>query len=80
MGTQFLRRYIGSSGTARVQLISLLGLMLLLSRCGPSGDSGSLSQQAARNPQLEQEAVGNLLTLYQEALRQEDIDRLQELL
>jgi hypothetical protein len=54
--------------------------LLFLSQCGGGEESGSLSPLAERNLQLEHRAVEELLTLYQEALRQEDIDRLQELL
>jgi sugar lactone lactonase YvrE len=65
---------------ARWRILGLLGLLLLLSRCSGGEKSGSLSPQAERNLQLERQAVENLLTLYQTALRQEDIDRLQTLL
>jgi sugar lactone lactonase YvrE len=80
MGKQFLSRHIAGSWTVGWCLRGLLGLLLLLSHCGSGEESGSLSPPAQRNPQLEQRAVENLLSLYQTAWREEDIDRLQELL
>ena len=80
MGKQCLSRYLASSWTAGLRVFGLLALVLLLSRCGSGEESGSLSPPAARNLPFEQQAVANLLTLYQTALRQEDIDQLQELL
>ncbi|HEY7489549.1 MAG TPA: hypothetical protein VIH59_00360 [Candidatus Tectomicrobia bacterium] len=71
---------MASSRTARRRVLGLLGLLLLLLRCNGGEESGSLSPPAERNLQLEQQAVENLLGLYQTAWREEDIDRLQELL
>lgn len=57
----------------------LPGVLLCLTQCNPSGGNGELSPMPKSNPELEREAVENLLTLYRIALLQGDIDRLQEL-
>lgn len=58
----------------------LLGLCLMLLGCDNSGSSGTVSAPPAATPQLEDAAVQELVRLYQRALIQEDIDRLQSLL
>ena len=60
--------------------ILLVMLPLLLSRCSPSGDRVGLSTPAdTASPQVERQAIANLVQLYREAVIQEDIDRLQSL-
>jgi hypothetical protein len=44
-------------------LPSLLGLVLLLLGCEPSGDSDALSTPTTPGPRVEQQAVDNLLQL-----------------
>jgi hypothetical protein len=58
----------------------LLGLVLLLAGCEPSGDSDTLSTSTTPGPRVEQQAVDNLLQLYGQTLQHEDIERLQALL
>lgn len=73
-------RFLVRHGASVHRLLGMLGLTLLLVGCDGGGGSGNLSPQAGPNPQLEQQAVQNLLDLYRTALLQEDIDRLQALL
>lgn len=61
-------------------LLGLLGLVGCLLGCDGGGSSGSISAPSATNPQLDQAAVQEVLKLYQSAVLQEDIDRLQMLL
>jgi hypothetical protein len=75
------------AGAAAVRgVLMLLGLALGLVGCGGGGDSGSLEPRAGSDaappstPPAEQEAVKNLLDLYQTAVVQEDIDQLQAIL
>ena len=63
----------------RQNLCVLLGLGLLLAGCSTS-DHHNVTAPTAASPQLEQQAIANLLDLYRQALLQEDIDRLQALL
>ena len=58
----------------------LMGLVLFLGSCDTGGESGEISEPTTPRPQLAQQAIANLLDLYRTALRQEDIDRLQDLL
>lgn len=60
-------------------LCVLLGLALLWAGCGTS-DNRTLTAPTAASPQLEQQAIITLLDLYRQALLQEDIDRVEELL
>src|SRR6266699_3129357 len=62
----------------RKTLCVLLGLGLLLAGCGTS-DHHNVTAPTAASPQLEQQAITNLLDLYRQALLQEDIDRLHKL-
>ncbi len=57
----------------------IYGIMLLAIGCSPGGESGSLSSPMPSVPQLEQQAIANMLELYRQAVLQEDIDRLQAL-
>jgi hypothetical protein len=57
-----------------------MGLVLFLGSCDTGGESGEISEPTTPRPQLAQQAIANLLDLYRTALRQEDIDRLQDLL
>jgi hypothetical protein len=61
-------------------LLGLLGLVFLLISCGDGEERTSLSPLPIVTPALEHEVIDALLTLYPEAMRQEDIDRLAELL
>jgi len=61
-------------------LAVLVGLSLGLIGCQPSGDSTLQSAPVTPTSRTESQAVDNLLQLYSQALRQEDIDRLQALL
>ena len=65
------------------QLIRLQPLLLLLSLylagCTSGGDQGQATAPAP-SPQVERQALDNLLTLYQEAVVAEDSDRLLALL
>jgi len=58
----------------------LCGLGLVLVGCQGSGTQGHLTPQAEPAPAVTRQAVDNLLDLYQTALRQADIDRLEALL
>jgi hypothetical protein len=60
--------------------LAFVALSLLFLGCNSGGDSGNLSQQTTFSSAREEEVVKSLLNVYQTALRQEDIDRLQELL
>lgn len=53
--------------------------MLCVAGCSAS-DNQTLTAPTTASPQLEQQAIDNLLELYRQALLQEDIDRLQVLL
>ena len=55
-------------------------LVLLLTGCQGSGNEGRLAPQASAAPAVERQAVDNLVRLYQTALRQADIDRVEALL
>lgn len=57
----------------------IYGIMLLAIGCSPGGESGSLSSPMPSVPQLEQQAIANMLELYRQAVLQEDVDRLQTL-
>jgi parallel beta-helix repeat protein len=61
-------------------LLVLLVLPLLLASCDPGGSQGRLSSSGSPGAQAEQQVVTSLLTLYQQTIVQEDIDRLQALL
>jgi hypothetical protein len=58
----------------------LLLLSLLLCGCDPGGGQGSLSTPDDPIAPAEQQVIQRLLALYQEAVIEEDIDRLQALL
>lgn len=62
-------------------LVVFLCLPFLLLGCQPSGDQvGDITSPTSPSAQVEQQAIGNVLDLYREALVNEDIDRLQSLL
>lgn len=52
---------------------------LLATGCTPEGENGTVASPTAPGVQVQRAAVENLLTLYRQAMLQEDIDRLQEL-
>ena len=81
MQTNTDRRGARQWARAGMTLCLTVVLPLLLSRCSPSGDSGGFSPPSENpGPQLEQQAIANLVQLYREAVVQEDIDRVQSLL
>ena len=74
------RRSVGYAGHIGRPLGVLLGLGLLLAGCNNSGNQGGLTPQSGSTPALERQAVDNLLTGYRTALRQADIDLVDDLL
>ena len=72
----------GDRHWAKVWMAFILTVLLplLLSRCSPSGDSVDVTHPSAPSPQVEQQAIENLVALYQQAVLQEDIDRFETLL
>ena len=60
--------------------VGLLGLVMLLASCSPSGDSDLAALSEAPSAKVEAQAIRNLLDLYRDAVFNEDIDRLQALL
>ena len=60
--------------------VLLLVLLLCLVSCTSGGDQGQATAPSAPSPQVERQAIDNLLALYQEAVVAEDSDRLQALL
>jgi hypothetical protein len=73
------RQPVGRCWLLLRRLSLLIGLALFLGSCSTGGESGDLSEQPTPRPQDAQQAIENLRDLYRTALRQEDIDRLQEL-
>lgn len=63
-----------------LRLLILFALLLGLASCRSDGESGQLPSPSTRNPPLERQAIVNLVELYRQAVMQEDIDRLQDLL
>ena len=80
MDTPVLVRPRGWRWPGMPHVLMLLGLALCLFGCDPGGEQGRLSSSDGPNAPAEQQVIQRLLGLYQEALVEEDIDRLHALL
>ena len=75
-----LPMWLAALGRRGKGILTVAGLVLLVIGCEPGGENNRLSPQLTPSPQLEEQAIMQVLDLYRTAIIQEDVDRLETLL